>query len=158
DVAALVRLIVKCRAEVVFLDSKYLTLGPDEKGRPVDTNNLAIMGRLLKKVEKACAKVGATVVFVDHATKYGVANRAREREPLQLPDLQGSGISQAAAQWMLVSYLVPYDPNTGRCKLWLSIGGRANPGGLHVVSIDEGVRIKGAPLEGRRWQVSVVSG
>jgi alkylated DNA nucleotide flippase Atl1 len=77
---------------------------------------------------------------------------------MQLADLTGAGFGPVVRQWALISYLEPYDPITGRCKIWLNVGGSAGHGGLHVVDIDEGVFQKGAELNGRRWAVSVQSG
>jgi hypothetical protein len=86
------------------------------------------------------------------------AQRSLLREPMQLSDLSGAGFGAVVRQWALVNYLEPYDPSTGRCKVWLNVGGSAGHRGLHVVSIDEGVFHKGLPLNGRQWLVSVQSG
>jgi hypothetical protein len=124
----------------------------------VDTNNLAQVGRLMLQAGRACVEAGATPVFLHHMSKSTQLQRSLQREPMELPDLTGAGFGAVARQWALVSYLEPYDPATGRCKVWLNVGGSAGHGGLHVVTIDEGTYQKGAPLGGRRWLVSVESG
>jgi hypothetical protein len=158
DVAALARLISRYQAEVVLLDPLYFALGPDDQGRPVDLANLAQVGRLLLAAGQVCVQAGATPVFLHHMSKSSHLQRSLQREPMQLSDLTGAGFGPVCRQWILVSYLEPYDATTGRCQIWMNCGGAAGHGGLHVVSIDEGVFQKGAPLNGRRWQVTTKSG
>jgi hypothetical protein len=128
------------------------------KGRPIDTNNITQIGKLVADVGKACVAVGATPVLVHHMSKSAVLMRADKREPMQLSDLTGAGIGPVARQWLLLNYASPYDPETGRCSVWLNAGGSAGHGGLHLVAIDEGAYDPTRPLNGRTWHVEVRSG
>jgi hypothetical protein len=158
DLATLVQLVGRYRAEVAVIDPLYFTLGPDAQGRPVDMGSLTQVGRLMLNAGRLCIEAGATPVFLHHMSKSSHLQRSQQREPMQLADLTGAGFGPVARQWVLVSYMQPYDPNTGRCAIWLNVGGSAGHGGLHVATIDEGVFQKGAELNGRRWEVSVKSG
>jgi hypothetical protein len=158
DLAILGGLIKSLQAEVVILDPLYFALGPGPEGRPVNLADISQVGRLMLNAANVCVAAGATPVFVHHMSKGTQLLRSQGREAMQLSDLTGAGIGPVARQWLLISYLEPYDPNAGSCKVWLSIGGSAGHGGLHVVSIDEGVFEERLPLNGRRWQVSVQSG
>ena len=153
------RMILKEHApDVVILDPIYLALGPDDGGRPVDTHRLTVVGDVVARVGRLCLKAGATPVLAHHMAKSAQLRRAVEREPMQLSDLNGAGFGPVAGSWLLVNYLQPYDPNTGRCTLWLNAGGRAGHGGLYTVRIDEGTFAEGQPLNGRHWEVEVRGG
>jgi hypothetical protein len=158
DLATLVQLIARYRAEVVVLDPTYFMFGADAQGRPVDMGSLVQVGRLMLTAGRLCIEAGCTPVFLHHMSKSSHLQRSQQWEPMELADLTGAGFGPVARQWTLISYLEPYDPATGRCKIWLKIGGSAGHGGLHVASIDEAVFQKGAELNGRRWAVAVKSG
>jgi len=107
---------------------------------------------------KKCIDAGATPIFCHHMSKTAQINRAHEREPMQLSDLTGAGFGPVCRQWLLVNYLRPYDPATGTCEVYLTIGGSAGHGGLYTVAVDEGSFHKGKPLYGRHWYTAVKSG
>ena len=156
---ALLRLIKLHQAEVVVLDPLYLMVwDADPKGRPIDTNNITPIGKLVADVGQACVAAGATPVLVHPMSKTAVLTRADKREPMQLSALTGAGIGSVARQWLLLNYASPYDPETGRCAVLLNAGGSAGHGGLHLVAIDEGAYDPTRPLNGRTWHVEVQSG
>src|SRR5262249_25987795 len=133
------RLIKLHQAEVVVLDPLYLMVwDANPKGRAIDTNNITQIGKLVADVGKACVAARATPILVHHMSKSAVLMRADKREPLQLSARTGAGIGPVARQWLLLNYASPYDPETGRCTVWLNAGGSAGHGGLHLVAIDEG--------------------
>ncbi|MBL8798210.1 MAG: AAA family ATPase [Planctomycetia bacterium] len=159
DLEIIVQLIRKYEIEVVIFDPVYLMLADTgAKGKPLDTNHLPTVGRLVATAGKKCIDAGATPIFCHHMSKTSQLLRAQEREPMQLSDLTGAGFGPVCRQWLLVNYLRPYDPITGTCELWLNVGGSGGHGGLYSVAVTEGPYRKDQPLYGRQWHTAVKSG
>ncbi len=138
--------------DIVILDPLYFALGE------IDTHRLTQVGSAIANVARMCADAGATLVLAHHMSKSAQMRRGEEREPMQLADLNGAGFGPVAGSWILINYLVPYDPETGACLVWLNVGGRAGHGGLYTVAIEEGRFVKNQPLNGRNWHTAVAQG
>jgi len=136
--------------QVVFIDPLYLCLLDGGAG---SASNLYEVGPILRRATMACLNAGATPVFVHHATKSGGKQAASAIKPLELDDLQFSGVSEFVRQWLLVSRAEPYQPGTGRHSLLLAAGGSAGQSGCWHLDIGEGV--VGDDFQGRKWRVMV---
>jgi hypothetical protein len=102
--------------EVFILDPLYLALWND-KGL-VNTADLAAMGSLLLEAANVCLDAGCTPVFVHHAGKIAQLNRGRDCEPMDMDDLSGAGVAEAARQFLLLSRRKPYEDD-GRHEMWV---------------------------------------
>jgi hypothetical protein len=140
-------------AKVVVIDPLYLCL---LAGTASSASNLYEVGSLLNGFASECLDVGATPVFVHHATKSSAKNAVKNTEspvPIDLDDLAFCGVSEFVRQWILLGRREPFRPGSGRHQLLMSAGGNAGHSGFWNVDVDEGV-LK-ADLTGRRWKVSV---
>jgi len=136
------------KVKVVFIDPLYLCLlGGQET---ISTSNLYEVGPLLLKATRACLDVGATPVFVHHATKTAV--RKADGGPLELDDLAFAGIGEFARQWLLLNRRIPYQIGNGRHTLNMVVGGSFGHSNLWRVDVDE----RKAGTE-RQWRVMVIS-
>src|SRR5262249_21353099 len=136
------------KVEVVIIDPLYLSLlaGGDGSAR---AENLYETGPLLLRVAQACLSAAATPILLHH-TKQAAG---REGERLEVTDLAFSGVAEFARQWLLVSRREPYEPGSGRHRLWLAIGGSAGHGGLWGMDVEEGQLSE--DFSGRKWDVTV---
>lgn len=143
---AIANKVIELRCHVVILDPLYLMLlgGSD---RPINPSDMFQMGMLLKSVDEAIKKTGATLVLVHHATKAA----GRTFQPLDLDDLSQAGIAAFARQWMLLSPKAKFDTNTGTHELFLEIGGSAGHFGSYAMTVVEGR--SDDPINGKRWHV-----
>jgi hypothetical protein len=114
-----------------------------------NTANLAAMGNLIGAFSDACTTAGATPIFCHHSWKHFPAGRL-----MQLDDLSGAGLAEAARQWFLLSRLHAYDPTRpGDHELLVNYGGSRGQAGGFGLSVREGkIQSDGT---GRRWDVQV---
>ena len=131
--------------DVVAVDPMMLCLGDvDEKAA-----NMFSMGKLLRKLNDACQKNNATLMFAHHTSgvhPYGATPK--------LSWLAFSGFKQFVRQWWLLNRMEEYEPGSGIHRLKFVAGGSAGHNGLWIVEVDEGSRNDPG---GRRWDVTVKS-
>ena len=112
--------------------------------------NMFLMGDMIRTLADVFVEENATMVLLHHTTKAA----GTDGEPLQLENLAFAGFNQFAAQWVLLSRRIRYQPGTGHHELWMTTGGRAGHSGLWAVDVDEGIYSEDTP---RRWDVAVNS-
>lgn len=145
---ALVNVITKAGAKVVFIDPAYLCLlSGDTKG--LNPSNIFDMGPLLLDVAEVCRSIDCTVVLLHHCKKNGGAEPFM---PPELEDLSMAGFAEFARQWILLGRREKYNAD-GNHRLWMSIGGSAGHSGMYSLDIDEGQQDEN--FSGRKWDVTV---
>lgn len=142
DVASMAKL---CRAAdrihggLLVIDPTYLALPA------IDPGNLFAQGTLLRTLDEVCQPREITIVLVHHLKK----TRAKEYDVPELAELSWSGFAEWARQWILLNRRERYEKPAPH-RLWMSVGGSADHGGLWGIDIDQG-----APGEVRSWAVQV---
>jgi len=112
------RAIKKYQPEVVFIDPVYLATDGD------DSANLQKMGQQFATLADMALGMGATPVFVHHTRKNAL--NVLERQPLEITDMQGAGVTEYFRQWMLLSRREKFNAASGgEHRLWMSGGGSA---------------------------------
>lgn len=120
--------ITRSEAEVVFIDPVYQAVDG------TDAANVSLMGQQLGDICRQIQHFGATPILVHHSTK--TSARILAREPMELSDLAGAGVTEFFRQWLLLNRRDAFDP-TGPHRLWLSAGGSAGHASHHALDIDE---------------------
>ena len=135
SVTQLIGLVQRERIEVLFLDPLNGCLGAAGK----DAANTPALTRTMLSLA-AHADAGCTLVLIHHTA----GDRFRQqigqaREPLELQDLAWPGITNSVRQWILVARAEPYEHETRRSELWLTIGGTGmQAGGEFHATVTEG--------------------
>jgi hypothetical protein len=109
--------------------------------------NMFAMGTLLRRLNDACQKHNATLMFAHHTSgvpQYGATPK--------LSWLAFSGFKQFVRQWWLLNRMEEYEPGSGFHRLKFVAGGSAGHNGLWILDINEGNRNDHG---GRRWDVAV---
>jgi RecA-family ATPase len=153
ELLLLARAVTEKQLDVLIMDPLYLALWND-KGL-VNSADLAAMGSLLLGAANLCLQAGCTPVFCHHAGKAAQLNRSKDCEPMEMDDLSGAGVAEAARQFLLLSRRRPYQDD-GRHEMWLWVGGSAGHSHTYGVTIDEGV--VGKDFDARKWDVTVATG
>lgn len=147
DLAELANGLKAAGVEVVIIDPLYLCLLSGDMG-PDMAKNVYGMGPHLLAIAKRCLEVGCTPILIHHSNR-----TIKVGEPMELQHLSGAGVAEFVRQWILLNRETAYHGD-GIHKIWMTVGGSAGQGGLHLVHIDEGT----AESEGgRHWDVSVFS-
>jgi hypothetical protein len=109
-------------------------------------------GQALLRLANLCHDHGATILYVFHARKgvEGVYDRS-----LELDDLSGTGVQEAARQWILVNRRSRLVSGTGFHQLYLNVGGSTGQSGLYYLDVNEGVIDKS--FGGRVWEPKFVT-
>ncbi len=145
DIAELETVIAEHEPDVVGIDPMFLCMGDiDEKAA-----NMFSMGKPLTKLNEACMRHNATLIFAHHTSgvpQYGATPK--------LSWLAFSGFKQFVRQWILLNRMEDYTPGTGLHRLKMVSGGSIGHGGLWVADISEGSR---SDQGGRHWRVAVKS-
>jgi AAA domain len=155
-VSLLAKQIRSSQLQVLVFDPLYLML-PVRKGG-VAPGDLFAMGDLLARLADVCLSSGCTPIFCHHFNRSSSYRHRKPStkghwEPPGLFDLSQAGAAEFFRQWMLLGRRAPFDLETGRSELWLSVGGSAGFSGLWAVDIEEG-RLNSTSGE-RRWKVGV---
>ena len=94
------------------------------------------MSQQFVTLTEAAMKVGATPIFVHHAKKNAL--NVQTRQPLEMSDMQGAGVTEYFRQWMLLDRRKRYDPAIpGDHKMWISGGGSSGHSYEHALDIYE---------------------
>ena len=145
DVAEFEAIVAHHMPDIVAVDPMMLCLGDvDEKAA-----NMFHMGKLLRRLNEACQKNNATLMFAHHTSgvqQYGATPK--------LSWLAFSGFKQFIRQWWLLNRMEEYEPGSGFHRLKFVAGGSAGHNGVWILEINEGSR---EDLGGRRWEVVVKS-
>ncbi len=143
QLAGLRAAIEKHKATIVFIDPVYQVLDGEDQA------SVGKMGQQLAEVCKQVAHFGATPILIHHATKS--SPRVLNRQPLEISDLTGAGVSEFFRQWILLNRREVFNPEMPN-ELWLSAGGSAGHATQQALTIDEQRGERGP--EG--WVVSLV--
>jgi hypothetical protein len=153
ELQLLARAVKEKQLAVIIMDPLYLALWND-KGL-VNSADLAAMGSLLLEAANVCLAAGCTPVFCHHAGKIAQLIRGSAGEPLEMDDLSGAGVAEAARQFLLLSRRQKYKDD-GRHEMWLRVGGSAGHSHTYGLTIEEGV--VGKDFGARKWDVTVATG
>lgn len=133
--------------QVVIIDPLYLCLLTGSTSGDM-SKNVYEMGPHLLAIARRCLEIGVTPLFIHHSNR-----TIKVGEPMELQHLSGAGVAEFVRQWVLLNRESAYEGD-GVHKIWMTIGGSAGQGGLHLVRIEEGT----AQSEGgRHWDVQVLS-
>ena len=122
--------LAKYKPEVVFIDPVYLATDGE------DSANLQKMAQQFATLTEAATKAGATPIFVHHTKKN--AMNVQARQPLEMSDMQGAGVTEFFRQWLLLTRREKYDPAIpGDHKMWISGGGSNGHCYEHALDINE---------------------
>ena len=122
-------------AEVVIFDPFYLSALGGAKN--VEASNVMQMGPLIREMEDAVKQENATPVFVHHFNR-----EVKVGAKPELKDMTYAGAGETAAQWLLLNHRVPFDAETGECKIWMLWGGRAGQHGLAPLTSAKAISAK----------------
>jgi len=128
QLAALRSAIRRSHAQVVFIDPVYQSIDG------TDAANVALMGQQLKDICDQVLHFDATPILVHHSTKTSI--RVLNREPLEIHDLAGAGVTEFFRQWVLLNRREAFSPDNPH-RLWLSAGGSAGHASHFALDIDE---------------------
>jgi hypothetical protein len=132
-------------AEVGVIDPTYLCL---LTGSTLNPASMFDVGGVLTNLAGRCMDAGITPVLMHHANQ-----GLRPGERATLADLAYGGVSMYAGQWLLVNRRRPFDPESGRHELWLSLGAREGQSREYSLDITEGQL--DADFTGKVWYPAV---
>lgn len=141
------------RATVVIIDPIYLGIMPII----ADTASMiACVAGTLRRLEIECLQIGVTPIVVRQLTKAKPARAdaaSSAFSPLDVNDLDDTGLAEFAKQWMLLTRRTPFEPATGIHELVMAAGGTTGQCGRWDIDVDEGPFRP--DFRSKRWRVKV---
>lgn len=125
---ALVRWIDQHQLDLAIIDPGYAALAAIGNA----AGNYYAVADLLFQITDLQRQTGCTMLLAPHMTK------APKYDPPMLSDIQWSGFSEWAGQWLLMGKRREWDDQTGSHWLWMVAGGRSGHASTWGLDIIEG--------------------